>query len=286
MLLRYSMEKNHTLSHSPNTPNAAAKRLPFYVTSSAHFKCDQTYFTEREGLHQYLLAYTLSGCGAIQYRNIEALVPKHHAFVIDCREYQYYKTSAEEWEFLWVHFNGTSAGEYFDLINGNSFEVINTGNDSQIATLLLEIQTVINSKTELIDVKLSPIVHALLTQILLHNFTSMNNTNQQRHKDAIDHTIAYINQHYALPISIDELAENVNISKYYLIKLFKAFTGQTPYDYLIGYRINASKKLLKETDESVKTIALKVGFNDIKNYIKAFKNLTGTTPLNYRLYWI
>jgi AraC-like DNA-binding protein len=286
MLQKYHLNKEFTLKYTLNTPNNAAKRLPFYVNSSGHFKCDKEYFTEREGLNQYLLIYTLSGSGYIKYRDIEYIVPENHVFLINCREYQYYKTNSQEWEFLWLHFNGTGANEYFNLINENSFDLINIGRDSNIANIIFEIQSIISSKTELIDIKLSPIVHSLLTQILIHKFAVLNNTKHQHHKQAIDNTIAYINMNYAHAISIDDLANNVNISKYYLVKLFKVFTGQTPYDYLIGYRINASKRLLKETDESVRGIALMVGFNDIKNYIKAFKKLTGTTPLNYRLYWI
>lgn len=286
MLLNYYLIKKYELTHFLNTPINATKKLPFYVNSSGHFKCDADYFTEREGLNQYLLVYTLSGCGYIKYRDIEYVVPENHAFLIHCREYHYYKTKAAEWEFLWVHFNGTGANEYFNLINENSFEIINIGKNSSIIDLIHEIQSIISSKTQLTDIKLSPIVHSLLTQILLHRFAALNNSKHQHHKEAIDNVIEYIHKNFTHSINIDDLAKSINLSKFYMVRLFKSFTGQTPYDYLIRYRINASKRLLKETDNSVKDIALMVGFNDVKNFIKAFKKLTGTTPLNYKLYWI
>ena len=47
-----------------------------------------------------------------------------------------------------------------------------------------------------------------------------------------------------------------------------------------------SKKLLKETESSVSDIAAAVGFGDTNNFIRYFKRLVGTTPGNYRRYWI
>jgi AraC-like DNA-binding protein len=64
--------------------------------------------------------------------------------------------------------------------------------------------------------------------------------------------------------------------------MFKRHTGLTPYEYLINFRINQSKSLLKETNETVAIISELVGFGDVNNYIRYFKKLVGSTPGSYR----
>lgn len=284
-MLKFKIKKESILRHALYTPNSSAKRLPFYMISGGHFKCGAEYFTERMGLNQYLLVYTLSGRGYIKYKDIEYTGTENCAFLIDCREYHYYKTESSEWEFLWIHFCGMGVKEYLSLINGNSFYKINMGRDSRIKDIILEILSTIEDTTQSTDIKLSLKIHSILTLIALNKYSELNEREKQHHRQAIENTLSYINLNYPDEISIDTLAKNVNISKYYLVRLFKQFTGQTPYSYLINCRINSSKKLLMETDYSIKDIAFAVGFGDAKNYIKTFKKLTGTTPLNFRLYW-
>jgi len=62
--------------------------------------------------------------------------------------------------------------------------------------------------------------------------------------------------------------------------------GTSPYEYLINFRINKSKTLLKETSLTVNEISVMVGYNEVTNFIRDFKKYLGTTPLKYRNYWI
>jgi len=83
---------------------------------------------------------------------------------------------------------------------------------------------------------------------------------------------------------LDELSNNVGVSKYHLSRLFKKFTGYSPYEYLMNYRINESKKLLKTTNLPIYQIADRVGFNSSSHYIKIFKKNEEVTPLQFRNY--
>jgi len=101
----------------------------------------------------------------------------------------------------------------------------------------------------------------------------------------VDNIIAYIEKNYATDISLEDMAAVACSSKYHFCRNFKKITGYGPYEYLVKYRINKAKSLLKETDISVGEIAEYVGFGSTSNFIQTFKKLEGLTPLKYRNYW-
>jgi YesN/AraC family two-component response regulator len=163
--------------------------------------------------------------------------------------------------------------------------MITIQNSKDFTLLFEEMFNLAKQKTELVDIKLSLNISKMMTA-LIEDKQSFTNTIFSKHKNDIENAKEFIECHYESEIDISMLSQSVNISKFYFIKLFKELVGQTPYEYLIGVRINNSKRLLKETDLSICEIALLVGFRDINNYIKAFKKLTGTTPLKFKLHWV
>lgn len=94
--------------------------------------------------------------------------------------------------------------------------------------------------------------------------------------------IEYIQDRLTENISLEAMAEEVSISRFYFCRLFKESTGITPYQYLIRCRIERSKILLKERKLSITDIALEVGFSNQSHFTKHFKRLIGTTPKIYR----
>src|SRR5687767_7925615 len=73
------------------------------------------------------------------------------------------------------------------------------------------------------------------------------------------------------------LAKRVNTNESKLRKSFKFVIKKTIYEYHTGVRIEKAKELLETTDEPVKAIAIKVGY-DVSNLVKQFKKLTGMAP--------
>lgn len=78
------------------------------------------------------------------------------------------------------------------------------------------------------------------------------------------------------------LAEWTSYHPDHVSRLFRAGTGLTPYDYFMNRKLERSKKLLAETDESIGRIAERVGVGSIHTFSKWFKQMTGVSPLHYR----
>lgn len=94
--------------------------------------------------------------------------------------------------------------------------------------------------------------------------------------------IAYIQAYLTENLSLDAMATEVGMSRFYFCRLFKKSTGITPYQYLIKCRIERAKVLLRQRKLSITDIALEVGFSNQSHFTKHFKRLIGTTPKVYR----
>lgn len=98
----------------------------------------------------------------------------------------------------------------------------------------------------------------------------------------IQRAAEFIESHYARMVSIDQLSEQVSLSKYHLIRRFSASTGLTPGAYLTRVRIEKAMELLRGTSLSIETIAGQIGYSSGSYLIKAFRSLTGLTPGEFR----
>ena len=92
----------------------------------------------------------------------------------------------------------------------------------------------------------------------------------------------YMDEHYVEDIRLDQLASIAALSKFHLIREFKAEVGSSPMDYLLGRRITESKNLLAGTELSVSDIAEAVGFSSGSYFSQRFKMTVGMTPLAFR----
>lgn len=94
--------------------------------------------------------------------------------------------------------------------------------------------------------------------------------------------MAYVHEHYAEPISRQDIARHVGMDEDYLTTCFRHELGVTPIAYLNRYRVSQAKRLLVETDKSITEIALAVGFSDSGYFSRVFRRETGRSPEAFR----
>ncbi len=94
--------------------------------------------------------------------------------------------------------------------------------------------------------------------------------------------VRLIKENYSNVYGVEELAATLNISKSHLVREFFKHTGTTPGKYLTNVRIDAVKQLLTQTSLPLNTIALQTGFSGDNYLCKAFKKVTGETPMAYK----
>lgn len=122
------------------------------------------------------------------------------------------------------------------------------------------------------------IYRTMLSQEGLNNVISEKGTTHQK----LELMIKYIHHNYTNRITLDELSEQFELSKQYIIRLFKERYHQTPIQYIQQYRLYMAKKLMHDSDLTISEIAYQVGFSNPFYFSRLFKRYEGVTPSELR----
>ncbi|MEN6563701.1 MAG: AraC family transcriptional regulator [Christensenella sp.] len=94
--------------------------------------------------------------------------------------------------------------------------------------------------------------------------------------------VQFLHANYSSEINFAKIAADYNFSSSYLTKIFREHTGKPPIRYLIEFRIQIAKELLRDTNLNIKEISEKTGFVDQFYFSKCFKSYCGVTPSQYK----
>ncbi len=105
---------------------------------------------------------------------------------------------------------------------------------------------------------------------------------QDRNLSVLKDMLSFIQKNYAGKVMLDDIAASGNVSKSTCLVVFKKYLQDTPTNYLIGYRLKKTIKLLKNTDLSISEIAFEVGFGGVSYFAETFRKNYGCSPSEYR----
>ncbi len=94
--------------------------------------------------------------------------------------------------------------------------------------------------------------------------------------------VQYITDHFDQPLSIQSLADELEVSPSYFSALFSKCMGIGFHEYLTRFRVEEARQLLTATQYPINEIAVTVGYADQSSFTKAFKRVTGITPYQLR----
>ncbi|WP_068942735.1 GlxA family transcriptional regulator [Chryseobacterium timonianum] len=92
----------------------------------------------------------------------------------------------------------------------------------------------------------------------------------------------YIEKGFKTDISVEQIAEQVNMSKRNFIRRFKNATTLNPIEYIQRVKVEAAKKALESGESNIADITYSIGYNDLKTFRTLFKRMTGLTPIDYK----
>lgn len=113
---------------------------------------------------------------------------------------------------------------------------------------------------------------------------SMHKAIFDRHKNAINSAMNYLNEHYQEDIVLEQAAKIYSFSPSYFSYLFKSITSRTFTEYIHTIRISKAMELLRspEYDGKMFDLCIRVGFNNVNHFNRLFRIQTGLTPTQYR----
>jgi len=106
---------------------------------------------------------------------------------------------------------------------------------------------------------------------------------QSQHHARIARVLRWLASHACEPHTLADLARRAGLSPYHFLRTFKRVAGVTPHQWLLRARLREAARRLSASRQPVTQIALDVGFEDLSNFMRAFRAEFGTSPRRYRL---
>ncbi|MCR5284471.1 MAG: response regulator [Treponema sp.] len=129
------------------------------------------------------------------------------------------------------------------------------------------------------DIKL---IKEFTQQFLMECTHAVSSIKKAEENPIIKKVCTYVDENLSHDISLDTAADFAGVSSFYLSKLFKEEKGETFINFISDKRLEKSRKLLSETNLSIKEITAEVGYNDQNYFSRIFKNKYGISPKEYR----
>ena len=98
----------------------------------------------------------------------------------------------------------------------------------------------------------------------------------------VSRAIEYINSNIERNITIDEICNEIHMSKYHFCRRFKKATGTTIMKYILKTRIIMAKSMIINGNHTITEISNRCGFSSVSYFSRVFKEETGVSPLNYK----
>ena len=252
----------------------------FHMEAFDRFYYDKGSFTERLNYNSFLIGYTYSGQGLLKYNDKEYSLSEGDGFYIDCNTYHYYAAISDVWDVAILHIGGPLLSYHHNQYMQYSSPIFHDSVSGNTQNYFEQLLSLYNQPIANRDWLVSGCINNLLLHLL--NKKTDEAAKDSTLPDNIRYLVKYIDNNYSRPLTLDYLSDFAGISKYYLSREFKKYTGFSPNDYIITLRINRAKYLLTNTTLPAVKIAHEVGIHDNNNFINLFRKKTGTTPANYR----
>ena len=209
-----------------------------------------------------LIHYVSKGKGILYKAGREYPVRAGEAFIILPGEVTTYTADLEDpWNYHWIGFDGELSRRFAELppvvkltsgFFGDVDDIWESGGVPE---------------------------YFLAGQLFHHLFELLSGI--KHHNHYVRQVSDYIKTSYMREIRVEQIAENLNLDRRYLSRLFKEKTGQTIQEYLICVRMEEARRLLAE-GHSVAETALLCGYPDACNFSKMFKRICGISPTEWK----
>ena len=237
--------------------------------------------------NHYLFHYVISGKGTLSVDKVtyskEYEVHGGMGFLIEPGQINtYYADRADPWEYTWIEFDGMKVKEILETAGLSSESPVYTPKSEQAGNTLKDELLYLVTCHKKTSYHLIGHLFLIMDALLSGSAAKRKTQNGKRTQFYTNEAITFISSNYSFPITVEDMANQLNLDRIYFGKIFKETMGQSPQEFLIRYRMSKAAELLKTTDLSVKDISIKVGYPNQLHFSRAFKNIYGLSPRSYR----
>jgi AraC family transcriptional regulator, arabinose operon regulatory protein len=265
--------KSFKLSIAGREPSAAFQihRL------GLHEKMGACIVDRPEGTHDYLFMLFHSEV-RVKAGEEEQVWPPLSLMVWTPADGHYYGNALRPWEHSWLHCSGSEVGSILK-VNGIPIRKRIVLTDSSLMEhFLLEAAAELNvwsqPDTRILRNLFENFVRSLVRQVSQHT--------EQRAPTRLLAIRSHVEQHFAEPLCLKDLAKWAGWSEPHLCTEFRRVFGIPVFQFVLQLRVSQASYLLRDQNRRVGEIAAAVGYSDIYTFSKMFKRHTGASPKKFR----
>lgn len=232
---------------------------------------------------EYLLHCILTGKGTYTANGKTWQLGKNQTFLICPEETTYYEADHDDpWTYLWVAFNGVKARQYLEYANLNKDNLI--GEYSEPEKLLTYVRNMLDASklTYTNELRREGYLFLFLSALMEAQGKTRSNVHDYSFQIYVEHALEFIEHQYQTDIKVSDIADYIGINRSYLTACFQKSIGMSPQQYLIRYRMEKARDLLKTTDLSINAIASEVGYADALAFSRSFRQMYDSSPKDFR----
>jgi AraC-like DNA-binding protein len=230
-----------------------------------------------------LFQYSLAGTGYLEIGGGVHAVPKGHAFLVEIpgeHRYYYDPSGMKPWEVLWIRFDGRLAATLWNQMCGRG-PVLPFEKESEAIRLLLQLYGDVKGARLSGPVEQSVRIYEWLVNAWDH-VVRPSKPDTSADAEIFPRAVLFMKEHLHRPITLQDIADSEQLSKYHFCKQFHLKLGMSPIAYLNKLRMEEAVSLLSTTSLPVADIARLTGFETPGYFSKVFKRIVGGTPTEYR----
>jgi len=232
----------------------------------------------KKGFHS--VHYVLSGKGMLMINNVKYYATAGDLFYIGPEDQVYYWADEEApWEYRWIGLLGIKSQYVLGKTVLPDVHVLSCNGNRSPGDILKKIFDSLHGDE---SGKFAAMGYAyIFLGDLLERFGRKKENNSDTGRLYVDNAIKFIQNNYTADCSVNSVAQNLNIDRTYIYKLFRKYVGMSPTDYIEKLRISRACELLRASDVPLSKIAEMVGYRDQYHFSRMFKSRMGVAPRSY-----
>lgn len=233
--------------------------------------------------NHYLFHYVISGKGILHANNTHYEIEGGTGFLIVPNEVTTYLADEHDpWNYAWIEFDGLAASSCLQRAGLSGKQPLYHPVSHEAGRKLQnQMMNIIDHNN---DSSMYLIGQAFIfMDLLMRGSGHRESSSNKRLRDFyMKEALSFIEQHYHLDISIEDIADSCGLDRSYFGRIFRDTMGSSPQKFLMIYRMAKAEKLLKESKMPIGKISTMVGYSNQLHFSRAFKEIYGVSPRDYR----
>ncbi|WP_201008794.1 AraC family transcriptional regulator [Paenibacillus glycanilyticus] len=244
--------------------------------------CDPGHYWGPGLRDMYIIHYIHSGTGQFRLGELSYELHAGQGFLIIPGSLVHYKADEENpWTYSWVGLKGLHAKSLLQRAGLSSANPIFEATEQKdfFESVYEQFHQALEDHPGSADLFSQSLLYQYMARLVACNKQPSAPAHAVNTKEAyINKAVAFIENSYSLPISVQDIANFVGLDRTYLSGLFKAQLGVSLQAFLLRFRMNRAVELLHHQELTIGDIARSVGYTDPFLFSKMFKRVIGSSP--------